>query len=87
MHDMSAIALQIVQSVYFFVEPAFKPKSEIRKRWVTGQATLRDIILFTAAGGVITAVVLIAILGLRVIIVGLQIFQGFWNVFCILIGF
>jgi hypothetical protein len=84
MQDISTIAFTVIQWAWCVVEPVFDPKSDVRKRWDSGNLTLRDIVLFAAAAGFVTAALLITVLGFRVIIMGLQIARGFWSVFRIL---
>ena len=88
LQDISRIAFRMFQTAWWFVEPVFDPKSDVRARWERGhRLTLRDIVLFVAASVFMAAVLLIAILFFRVVITGLQIVRAFWNVFRILTAF
>lgn len=87
MQDISGIAFKIIQTAWSFVEPVFDPKSDVRKRGEGGNFTMRDIVLFAAAAGFVSAMALITVLVFRVIIIGLQIVRGFWSVLRILTGF
>ena len=85
--DLRAMARQVVLSVWCFVQPAFDPKSEVRKRWHAGQHRLLDIVIFAAAAGSVIAALCVIILGIRVVVIGLQIVRCCWNVLRFLVDF
>jgi hypothetical protein len=77
-----------LQTAWWFVEPIFDPESGLRQRWERGGSlTLSDMGLFAAAAVFLGALLLITVMGVRVLVLVVQIVRAFAGVLRVITGF
>lgn len=88
LHTLGGIAFRILQTAWWFVEPIFDPESGLRQRWERGGSlTLSDMGLFAAAAVFLGALLLITVMGVRVLVLVVQIVRAFAGVLRVITGF
>ena len=88
LHTLSGIAFRILQTAWWFVEPVFDPESGLRKRWERGDSpTLSDVGLFAAAAVFLGALLLIAVMGIRALVLVVQVVRALGSVLRAITGF
>jgi hypothetical protein len=80
------VLIRVVQTIWWFVEPAFEPDSAVRKRWEQGRLTWKDIGRFLAAVLFIAMSLMITAGIVRIIGVIFQTLKGFLEVFRFITG-
>ena len=88
LHTLSGIAFRILQTAWWFAEPVFDPESGLRKSWQRGdRLTMGDVGSFAAAAVFLGAVLLSAVMGIRVLVLVVQIVRALGSVLRVITGF